>query len=189
MQVHAASAHERNATRIPSRGSPAGRRPRRVHTRAFKGLDDEGEDDAPAAAPQAGGWAGRYSRVMLKLSGEALEGDQKFGIDPAVLRKVAREVAAASRQGVQIAIVVGGGNFFRGGDRWPGLERTTADHVGMLATVMNGLSLQSALENEGIQVRPCHPFTQPTGALVAAAARSKSTQVRSPFCSPRQRSR
>ena len=126
-----------------------------MRARAFKGLDDEGEEDAAAAAPPQPASGARYGRVMLKLSGEALEGDQKFGIDPAVLRKVAREVAAAARQGVQIAIVVGGGNFFRGGDRWPGLERTTADHVGMLATVMNGLSLQSALENEGIQVRQC----------------------------------
>lgn len=90
---------------------------------------------------------------MLKLSGEALEGDLEFGIDPAVLRKVAQEVATASRLGVQIAIVVGGGNFFRGVNRWDALERTTADHVGMLATVMNAIALQSAIEHAGVEVR------------------------------------
>jgi uridylate kinase len=90
---------------------------------------------------------------MLKLSGEALEGNQKFGIDPDVLQTVAHEVAEASSHGVQIAIVVGGGNFFRGVNRWDGLERTTADYVGMLATVMNAIALQSALEKEGVQVR------------------------------------
>lgn len=95
----------------------------------------------------------RYRRVMLKLSGEALEGDKGFGIDPEVLRTVAREVADASRAGVEVAIVVGGGNFFRGVNRWTGMDQATADTVGMLATVMNGVCLQSALESEGVQVR------------------------------------
>jgi uridylate kinase len=95
---------------------------------------------------------------MLKLSGEALEGNQKFGIDPDVLQTVAHEVAEASSHGVQIAIVVGGGNFFRGVNRWDGLERTTADYVGMLATVMNAIALQSALEKEGVQVRTTWPY-------------------------------
>ena len=90
---------------------------------------------------------------MLKVSGEALEGTQEFGIDPAVLKCIAMEVAAASREGVEIAIVVGGGNFFRGVDRWDGMERATADYVGMLATVMNSICLQSALEAEGVQTR------------------------------------
>jgi hypothetical protein len=118
---------------------------------AFKGLDDDGGAAAPLAPPQS---PYKYKRVMLKLSGEALEGDQKFGIDPDVLRKVAGEVAEASRHGVQIAIVVGGGNFFRGINRWDSLERTTADYVGMLATVMNAIALQSELEKEGVQVGP-----------------------------------
>jgi uridylate kinase len=95
----------------------------------------------------------RYKRVMLKVSGEALEGSGTYGIDPAVLKSVAKEVAAASREGVEIAIVVGGGNFFRGVNRWDGLERTTADYVGMLATVMNAICLQSALEAEGVATR------------------------------------
>ena len=90
---------------------------------------------------------------MLKVSGEALEGTHDFGIDPAVLKSVAREVAAAAREGVEIAIVVGGGNFFRGVNRWDGMERATADYVGMLATVMNAMCLQSALEAEGVATR------------------------------------
>jgi hypothetical protein len=116
---------------------------------AFKGLDDDSGAAPPLAPPES---PYKYKRVMLKLSGEALEGEQKFGIDPDVLQTVAREVAEASRHGVQIAIVVGGGNFFRGVNRWDGLERTTADYVGMLATVMNAIALQSALEKEGVQV-------------------------------------
>lgn len=111
-------------------------------------------DDISDAAPHIeASSAFKYKRVMLKLSGEALEGDKGFGIDPAVLQTVAREVAAISREGIEIAIVVGGGNFFRGVNRWAGLERTTADYVGMLATVMNAITLQSALESEGIDVR------------------------------------
>lgn len=90
---------------------------------------------------------------MLKVSGEALEGSQGFGIDPAVLSTVASEVAAAAQEGVQVAVVVGGGNFFRGVDRWDGLDRATADNVGMLATVMNAICLQSALEALGVQTR------------------------------------
>ena len=90
---------------------------------------------------------------MLKISGEALEGSLDFGIDPVVLKSVAREVAAAAREGVEIAIVVGGGNFFRGVNRWDSLERATADYVGMLATVMNAICLQSALEAEGVATR------------------------------------
>jgi uridylate kinase len=95
----------------------------------------------------------KYKRVMLKVSGEALEGSQPFGIDPNVLKTIAKEVAQAAAVGVEIAIVVGGGNFFRGMDRWDGLERATADYVGMLATVMNAICLQSALEDEGVATR------------------------------------
>ena len=115
----------------------------------WKGHDDAGPAYVPVSAPDGF----KYTRVMLKLSGEALEGTQGFGIDPAVLRAVAREVAEAARRGVQVAIVVGGGNFFRGVNRWEGLERTAADSVGMLATVMNAITLQSALEHEGVETR------------------------------------
>lgn len=90
---------------------------------------------------------------MLKVSGEALEGSLGYGIDPMVLQTIANEVAAAASEGVQIAVVVGGGNFFRGADRWDGMERATADYVGMLATVMNAICLQSALEARGIATR------------------------------------
>ncbi|KAK9819866.1 hypothetical protein WJX72_003450 [[Myrmecia] bisecta] len=95
----------------------------------------------------------QYKRVMLKISGEALQGGMGFGIDPKVLHSVAREVAAASLHGVQIAIVVGGGNYFRGVNAWDGLERATADYVGMLATCMNAICLQSALEQVGVPTR------------------------------------
>jgi uridylate kinase len=95
----------------------------------------------------------QFKRVMLKVSGEALEGSHDYGIDPSVLQSIAKEVAAAVREGVEVAIVVGGGNFFRGVNRWDGMERATADYVGMLATVMNAICLQSALEHEGVQTR------------------------------------
>lgn len=95
----------------------------------------------------------KYKRVMLKVSGEALMGSQGFGIDPAVLQTVAREVAQAALQGVEVAVVVGGGNFFRGVNRWEGLDRATADYVGILATVMNAICLQSALEGLGVATR------------------------------------
>lgn len=95
----------------------------------------------------------KYGRVLLKVSGEALQGKEGFGIDTNVLGAVAREVAEAHRLGVQVAIVVGGGNYFRGADAWEGLERATADYVGMLATVMNALCLQSALEHIGVPTR------------------------------------
>ncbi|KAJ9526039.1 hypothetical protein QJQ45_009467 [Haematococcus lacustris] len=87
------------------------------------------------------------------VSGEALQGQQGFGLDPAVLQSVAEEVAQAVRHGVRIAIVVGGGNYFRGASAWEGLDRASADYVGMLATVMNALCLQSALEKAGVETR------------------------------------
>ncbi|KAK9843258.1 hypothetical protein WJX74_009360 [Apatococcus lobatus] len=95
----------------------------------------------------------KFKRVMLKLSGEALQGGMGFGVDPKVLETVAKEVAAAHTKGVQVAIVVGGGNYFRGANKWTGLDRATADYVGMLATCMNALSLQSALEGQGVPTR------------------------------------
>jgi len=95
-----------------------------------------------------------YRRILLKLSGEALLGDHDYGIDPKVSSRIAREVAAVLHQGVQIGIVIGGGNIFRGaGLASAGMDRITGDHMGMLATVMNGLALQDALERAGATTR------------------------------------
>jgi uridylate kinase len=96
----------------------------------------------------------KYKRILLKLSGEALMGDQNFGISPDMLKYVADEVRPIYDMGVEIAIVVGGGNIFRGVKATSfGMERTSADHMGMLATVMNSLALQDALEKQGMQTR------------------------------------
>jgi uridylate kinase len=95
-----------------------------------------------------------YKRVLLKLSGEALLGQQGFGIDAQVLQTVAGEIQEVHALGVQTAIVIGGGNIFRGTAAPSyGLDRATADYIGMLATVMNGLALQGALEKEGVVTR------------------------------------
>jgi uridylate kinase len=95
-----------------------------------------------------------YTRVLLKLSGEALMGDQPFGIDPSMMRFIAGEVGAAVQAGVEVALVVGGGNIFRGeGLAKGGIDRVTGDHMGMLATVMNALAMQDAIERLGLQVR------------------------------------
>jgi uridylate kinase len=93
-------------------------------------------------------------RVLLKLSGEALLGDAEYGIDPGVVRKIASEVADAAAEGIQAAIVVGGGNIFRGlAASAKGMDRATGDYMGMLATVMNGLAIQDALEQLGQPTR------------------------------------
>ncbi|QIT55596.1 UMP kinase [Aquisalimonas sp. 2447] len=95
-----------------------------------------------------------YGRVLLKLSGEGLLGDADYGIDPAVSRRLAREIREVREAGVELALVVGGGNIFRGaGLAAAGMDRVTADHMGMLATVMNALALQDALEQEGVFTR------------------------------------
>ncbi len=95
-----------------------------------------------------------YDRVLVKLSGEALLGDQPYGIDPAVLTRLAGEIKEAVELGVQVAIVVGGGNIFRGaGLADAGMDRVTGDHMGMLATVINSLALQDALERVGLFAR------------------------------------
>ena len=92
----------------------------------------------------------KYQRILLKFSGEALMGEQNFGIDPAVLKRIAAEVKALVAAGVQVAIVIGGGNIFRGVSlAASGMDRATADYMGMLATVINGLAIQSALESIG----------------------------------------
>jgi uridylate kinase len=96
----------------------------------------------------------KYKRVLLKLSGEALMGDKGFGIDPSVLNKVSHQIKHIIELGVKVAVVVGGGNFWRGtGVEARGMDRTTADHAGMLATIINALALQDALESAGIVTR------------------------------------
>ena len=98
--------------------------------------------------------SGRYGRVLLKLSGEALMGEQQFGIDPAVASQIAKEIAEIQSLGIQTAIVIGGGNLFRGlAASAKGMDRATADYMGMLATVINGLALQDALEHGGVPTR------------------------------------
>jgi uridylate kinase len=96
----------------------------------------------------------RYKRVAIKLSGEALMGDQHFGISPEMMKYVANEVKSIVDLAVQTAIIVGGGNIFRGiAASSFGMDRTSADHMGMLATVINSLALQDALEKKGLQTR------------------------------------
>jgi uridylate kinase len=115
-------------------------------------------DDEEAGAGVARG--GRYSRIVLKISGEALMGRRNYGVDPEMTAFIADQVKDVVASGVQTAIVVGGGNIFRGlAAAATGMERATADYIGMLATVMNGLALQDALENSG----------QPTRVLSAIA--------------------
>jgi uridylate kinase len=95
-----------------------------------------------------------FKRVLLKLSGEALAGDRGFGVDPVRIDQVAQEIHEAQALGVQIAIVVGGGNFFRGvAEQAREMDRVSADHMGMLATVINALALQDALEKRGTYTR------------------------------------
>jgi uridylate kinase len=95
-----------------------------------------------------------YKRVLLKLSGEALMGEQQFGIDPAVTTQIGKEIAEIQSLGIQTAIVIGGGNLFRGlAASAKGMDRATADYMGMLATVINGLALQDALEHVGVPTR------------------------------------
>ncbi len=96
----------------------------------------------------------RYQRVLLKLSGEALAGDQKFGINPETLDVIGREIVEVSRMGLQLVLVIGGGNIFRGvSESAKGMDRASADYMGMLATVMNALAVQDALEKLGVETR------------------------------------
>lgn len=96
----------------------------------------------------------RYRRILLKLSGEALMGDADYGIDPAVISRLGQEIRDVSRAGVEIGLVIGGGNIFRGaGLADAGMDRVTGDHMGMLATVMNALAMQDALERLGVFAR------------------------------------
>jgi len=112
--------------------------------------------DAAAAdgAPGPSRGRHRYGRILLKISGEALLGERTYGVDPAVCVFVARQVAQLRAEGIEVAIVVGGGNIFRGlAAAAKGMDRATGDYMGMLATVMNGLALQDALEKEGVATR------------------------------------
>ena len=96
----------------------------------------------------------KYKRIMLKVSGEALAGDEKFGISPLVLSFLADEIREVHELGVQVAVVVGGGNIFRGiAASAEGMDRSSGDYIGMLATVINGLALQDVLERKGIPTR------------------------------------
>jgi uridylate kinase len=98
--------------------------------------------------------AGAFRRVMLKLSGEVLAGEKGIGVDPYVVRLIARQIAEAARTGVQIAVVVGGGNYFRGRElSEAGMERGRADYMGMLGTIMNCLALQDFVEKAGVETR------------------------------------
>lgn len=96
----------------------------------------------------------QYTRVLLKLSGESLSGDQGYGIDPATIKSIAREVRQVADLGVQLALVIGGGNIFRGlAASSKGMDRSSADYMGMLATMINSLAMQEALEKEGVATR------------------------------------
>ena len=98
--------------------------------------------------------AARYKRILLKLSGEALAGDDKFGINPEVVTRIAREVAEVYRMGLEVALVIGGGNIFRGSyGKDIGMDRSTGDYMGMLATVINSLAMQDALEKLNVPTR------------------------------------
>ncbi|CAB4927099.1 unannotated protein [freshwater metagenome] len=100
------------------------------------------------------GTRGTYRRVLLKLSGEVFGGAKGIGVDPDVVQDIAKQIADVARSGVQVAIVVGGGNYFRGAElQQRGMDRSRADYMGMLGTVMNCLALQDFLEKEGVQTR------------------------------------
>ena len=104
----------------------------------------------------------KYNRILLKLSGEALMGEQKVGIDPAVVNMIADQVKSIRELGVAVGLVIGGGNIFRGvAGATKGMDRVTADHMGMLATMINALALQDALEQKGVQTRTLSGIEMP----------------------------
>ena len=112
-----------------------------------------------------------YHRVLLKLSGEALMGEQRFGIAPEVVARLADEIREVHGLGVQTAVVLGGGNIIRGvSAAAQGIDRVAGDHMGLLATVINGLALQDALEKRGVTTRF---ITLDTGALIAIERRKR----------------
>lgn len=96
----------------------------------------------------------RYKRILLKLSGEALQGDKGYGIDPSTCARIAQDIKQVYEMKIQIAVVIGGGNIFRGlSQSAKGMDRATADYMGMLATILNGMALQDALEKSGVPTR------------------------------------
>ena len=104
----------------------------------------------------------KFRRILLKLSGEALMGDQKYGIDPAVVSMIADQVKTIREMGIEVSLVIGGGNIFRGvAGATKGMDRTTADHMGMLATMINALALQDALEHKGVHTRTLSGLEMP----------------------------
>ena len=104
-------------------------------------------ENKPDSTPQ-------YNRILLKISGESLMGERQFGLDPAMVNRVASEISTIVDYGVEVCVVIGGGNIFRGvSGAANGMERATADYMGMLATVMNALAMQSSLEQNGLQSR------------------------------------
>jgi len=112
------------------------------------------EGSVRAAAVPASPEGARYGRILLKLSGEALLGSRQYGVDPEKCAFIAEQVRTAREAGVEVAIVVGGGNIFRGlAASAKGMDRATGDYMGMLATVMNGLALQDAMESAGVETR------------------------------------
>lgn len=115
-----------------------------------------------------------YKRILLKLSGEALKGDQPYGIDSSVIDNIAEEIVRLHNFGVEIAIVTGGGNFFRGIESGKlGIERVSADYMGMLATVMNGIALRDVLEKRGLDVRVISGLNMPQVAELFVNRRAR----------------
>ncbi|MCI4666124.1 MAG: UMP kinase [Neomegalonema sp.] len=124
--------------------------------------------------PPSGAEAPLYRRVLLKISGEALMGDQGYGLHPPTVTRVAARIAELRKTGVELALVVGGGNIFRGlSNSAAGMERSSADHMGMLATVMNALALEGALRAAGVAARTMSAIPMPTvcESFSAAGAR------------------
>jgi uridylate kinase len=121
---------------------------------ASPGLPSATEPEGAPPASPAPDAAPAFRRVLVKVSGEALMGEQDYGADPARIEAIAREIAQVQRRGVEVAIVVGGGNIFRGlAAQAAGMERATGDYMGMLATVLNALALQDALEKQNVPTR------------------------------------
>ena len=120
-----------------------------------------------------------YKRILLKLSGEALMGDSDYGIDPKVIGRLAREIIEVQNAGVQVGVVIGGGNIFRGaGLAASGMDRVTGDHMGMLATVMNALALQDAIERAGATARTMSAIRSTKSAKISFAAAQSGTWKR-----------
>lgn len=118
--------------------------------------------------------ASGYKRILLKVSGEALAGDNSFGIEPPFLQAVAKQIADVARSGVQVAIVVGGGNIFRGmAGAADGTDRVTADLMGMLGTMINALALSNAISRQGVKSKPFSAATMPSVADTFTARDAK----------------